>query len=127
VPAALCLAIVNVQIFGIQKNQDVRKALRFFSERRVKVHFVDLKEHAASPGELRRFAQKFGVSALIDKTSARYAELGLGAVRYDDARWLAELAEEPMILVMPLARFEQRLTIGLAESEWQSWATMAKP
>jgi hypothetical protein len=46
---------------------------------------------------------------------------------YDDAHWLAKLAEEPLILVMPLARFEQRLTIGLAEPEWQSWATMAKP
>jgi arsenate reductase len=76
--AASCLAIVNVQIFGIQKNQDVRKALRFFSERRVKVHFVDLKERAASLGELRRFSQKFGVGALIDKNSSRYAELGLG-------------------------------------------------
>jgi arsenate reductase len=124
---SLKLAIVNVQVFGIQKNQDVRKALRFFSERRIRVHFVDLNERAASQAELRRFAQKFGVSALIDKNSRRYAELGLGAVRYDDAHWLAKLAEEPLILVMPLARFEQRLTIGLAEPEWQSWATMAKP
>ena len=118
---------MDVQVFGIQKNQDVRKALRFFAERRVKVHFVDLKERAASEGELWRFAQKFGVTALIDKNSRRYAELGLGAVRYDDARWLIKLAEEPMILVMPLARFEQRLTVGLAELEWQSWAKLAKP
>jgi arsenate reductase len=74
---SLKLAIVNVQVFGIQKNQDVRKALRFFSERRIRVHFVDLNERAASQAELRRFAQKFGVSALIDKNSRRYAELGL--------------------------------------------------
>jgi arsenate reductase len=30
--------------------------LRFFAERRVKVHFVDLQEHGASAGELKRFA-----------------------------------------------------------------------
>ncbi|MEY2733189.1 MAG: hypothetical protein RL340_248, partial [Gemmatimonadota bacterium] len=35
---------VEVQIFGTQKSQDTRRALRFWSERRVKVHFVDLKE-----------------------------------------------------------------------------------
>ena len=52
---------MEVQIFGIRKSADTRKALRFFAERRIKTHFVDLQERAASPGELRRFAQRFGV------------------------------------------------------------------
>ena len=56
----------EVQIFGTRGCADTRKALRFFSERRVKAHFVDLKERAASKGELRRFAQKFGITALVD-------------------------------------------------------------
>ncbi|MEY3701753.1 MAG: hypothetical protein RI891_1045, partial [Gemmatimonadota bacterium] len=72
---------MEVQIFGTQKSQDTRRALRFWSERRVKVHFVDLKERAASKGELQRFVQKFGLTALIDKTSKRYQDLGLGASR----------------------------------------------
>src|SRR5919201_528852 len=58
-----------VQIFGVKKSADTRKALRFFAERRIKTHFVDLAERAASPGELRRFAQKFGVEALVDRES----------------------------------------------------------
>ena len=49
---------MEVQIFGIRKSAETRKALRFFAERRVKTHFVDLQERPASPGELRRFAQK---------------------------------------------------------------------
>ena len=118
---------MDVQIFGVQKNQDVRKALRFFSERRVNVHFVDLKERSASKGELQRFVQKFGVTALIDKSSRRYSELGLGIVRYDDERWLATLVAEPLILVMPLARYQQRLTVGAAEPEWKTWVETAKP
>ena len=114
---------MEVQIFGIQKNQDVRKALRFFAERRVRVHFVDLRERPASKGELQRFAQKFGVGALIDKSSRRYAALGLGAGRYDDARWLGMLSDEPLLLQMPLTRCGSRLTVGLAEDEWTSWVT----
>ena len=47
----------SVQIFGTKKSSDTRKAQRFFAERRVAVHFVDLAERAASLGELRRFAQ----------------------------------------------------------------------
>jgi arsenate reductase-like glutaredoxin family protein len=117
---------MEVQIFGIQKNQDVRKALRFFSERRVLVHFVNLRERAASRGELHRFAQKLGVGALIDRNSKRYSELGLGTARYDDAHWLGLLADEPLVLAMPLARFEHKVTVGLATSEWESWVTRGK-
>ena len=117
---------MEVQIFGVQKNQDVRKALRFFAERRIRVHFVDLKERPASKGELQRFAQKYGVGALLDKNSRRYAELGLGAGRYDDARWLSMLTDEPLLLQMPLTRCGPRVTIGLAEAEWISWVTAEK-
>ena len=112
---------MEVQVFGVQKHQDVRKALRFWSERRVKVHFVDFKERAPSKGELQRFAQRFGLSALIDKTAKRYRELGLGAARYDDARWLEILCDEPLVLQMPLTRLQQKVTVGLAQDEWTAW------
>jgi len=112
---------VEVQIFGLKKNADTRKALRFFAERRVKTHFVDLAERAASPGELNRFAQKFGIHALIDRNSKRYQELGYAHAQYSDARWMEKLIDEPMLLKIPLTRFSNRLTIGLAEPEWNSW------
>lgn len=112
---------MEVQLFGTQKNQDTRRALRFWSERRVKVHFVDLKERAASKGELQRFVQKFGLTALIDKTAKRYQELGLGASRLSDERWLTMLSEEPLLLQQPLTRFGGKLTLGVAESEWAGW------
>lgn len=115
---------MEVQIFGNKKNADTRKALRFFAERRVKTHFVDFAERAASLGELKRFAQRFGVSALIDRESKRYQELGLAHSNYTDERWLEKLSEEPLLLKMPLARAANRLTIGLAETEWRSWLTM---
>ncbi len=112
---------MEVQIFGTRKSADTRKALRFFAARRVTMHFVDLDERAASPGELRRFAQRFGVAALVDPGARRFAELGLGAARFSDERWLDHLAAEPLLLRMPLVRQQQRLTIGAAEAEWRTW------
>ncbi len=112
---------MEVQIFGLRKSPHTRKALRFFAERRVKTHFVDLQERAASPGELRRFAQKFGVEALVDRDSRRYAELGLGAARLSEDRWLERLADEPLLLRMPLVRRQHQLTIGDAEPTWREW------
>jgi arsenate reductase (glutaredoxin) len=112
---------MEVQIFGTKKSADTRKALRFFSERRVKTHFVDLNERAAALGELRRFAQKFGVTALIDRESRRFQDLGLAQARYGDERWLEKLSEEPLILKTPLVRFQQQLTLGVDEATWKGW------
>ena len=112
---------MEVQIFGIRKSAETRKALRFFAERRVKTHFVDLQERAASPGELKRFAQKFGVAALVDRESRRFADLGLAAARLSDERWLDRLVEEPLLLRLPLVRHQHQLTIGDAEPTWRDW------
>src|SRR6266480_4235527 len=95
---------LEMQIFGVKKSADTRKALRFFSERRVKTHFVDLVERPASLGELRRFAQKFGVAALVDRDSKRFNELGLRYAQLSDDRWLEKLSEEPLLLRLPLVR-----------------------
>lgn len=112
---------MEVQVFGARKSADTRKALRFFAERRVKTHFVDLNERAASLGELKRFVQKFGLDRLIDRASKRYEELGLSHARLSDERWIEKLAEEPFLLTMPLVRNGNALTIGLAEQEWKGW------
>ena len=114
---------MEVQVFGLKKSADTRAALRFFAERRIKVHFVDLNERAASPGELRRFAQKFGAKALVDRDGKRFAELGLGAGHLTDERWLDKLALEPRLLRMPLVRHQHQLTIGLAPEVWTTWTT----
>lgn len=116
---------MEVQIFGTKKSADTRKAMRFFSERRVRVHFVDLMERAAALGELKRFAQKFGVDALIDRSGKRFAELGLAGSHYSDERWIERLALEPLLLRTPLVRYQNRLTIGVDENAWKEWLAAA--
>ena len=112
---------MEVQIFGIKKSADTRKALRFFSERRIKTHFVDLMERPAALGELRRFAQKFGVMALVDRDSKRFDELGLRYAQLSDERWLEKLSEEPLLLRIPLVRNGNQVLIGADESILRSW------
>ena len=112
---------MEVQIFGVKKSADTRKALRFFAERRVKTHFVDLVERPAALGELRRFAQKFGVARLVDRESRRFQELGLQYASYSDDRWLEKLVDEPLLLAMPLVRWQHKLTVGLDEAAWKEW------
>jgi len=113
---------MEVQVFGVKKSAETRAALRFFAERRVRVHFVDFGVRGPSKGELTRFVQKFGMTALIDPGSKRYAELGWAAARYGDATWLDKLVEEPLVLKLPLVRYQQHLTVGAAEPIWKTWS-----
>ena len=107
--------MLEVQVFGVRKSAATRAALRFFAERRIKVHFVDLNERPASPGELRRFADKFGLQTLLDRESRRYADLGRPVAT------LERLSLEPLLLRMPLVRHQQQLTVGPAEDTWKEW------
>lgn len=116
---------MHVQIFGVQKNAETRKALRFFAERRVDTQFVDLSQRAASLGELVQFSQRFGVHALIDVQSRQFRDLGLAPASHDDKRWLDLLVEYPLMLRLPLVRSGSRLSVGLAEFDWRAWLSLS--
>ena len=112
---------MDVQVFGIKNDADTRKALRFFKERRVNVHFMDFKQRTPAKGELRRFFDRFGEETLVDRTAKRFAALGLEAAYYGGDRWLEIACAEPLILRMPLVRAGNRLTVGYDEVSWKDW------
>ena len=117
---------MNVQVFGFKDCQDTRKALRFFAERRIAVHFVDLQERPASKGELRRFADKHGAAALIDRESPRFRALGLHVSGDSPQRQLERALTEPRLLRTPLVRIDQRVSVGHAPADWTAWVTAAQ-
>lgn len=112
-------------MFGVKNNADVRKALRFFAERRIKTHFVDFKVRGPALGELKRFANR-GAAALVDRNSKRFLEMGLGPALYGDAKWLDVLVDEPMLLKLPLVRCGGKVTIGVDEPAWTQWIADGK-
>ena len=112
---------MNVQIFGFQDCQATRKAQRFFAERRIAVHFVDLDERPASKGELRRFAERFGPAAVVDKESAAYKAMGLRVALDSPQRLLERALATPRLLRTPLVRNGPKVTIGHTPDEWQAW------
>ena len=112
---------MNLQIFGFKDCQDTRKAQRFFAERRSPVHFIDLDERPAAKGELRRFAERFGPAALIDREGARFKALGLRVAGDSPQRLLDRALTEPRLLRTPLVRNGGKVTIGLAPDDWQAW------
>src|SRR5437762_2512787 len=110
---------MEVQVFGTKHCNETKKALRFFKERRVKTHFVDLEQRPASAGELRRFGQKHGWAALVDRSSKRFRERNLRLIDVSEGRILPLLEEDPLLLVTPLVRAGNELAVGWDEARWR--------
>src|SRR5438045_1732319 len=116
------MPIANLQIWGTKKCPDTRKAERFFKERRVSYHLIDLAQKAPSPGELRKIASAVGgVEALIDRAGKRYLERGLKYAAPTGARIEQALLDDPLLLRTPIIRAGDRATVGFAPERWQVW------
>lgn len=114
-------AVVQVQVFGTNKSQETKKALRFFKERGIKPQFVDLRERTMAPGELNRFIQKFGLDALVNKNGKAYRDAGLEYMRVGDEDLIRRLLDQPTLMVQPLVRSGQELGLGWDEAQWRAW------
>ena len=110
--------MMEVQIIGIKKSNDTKKAMRFFSERRIKYHFRDVAEKGLSAGELTNIAAGVDPGELIDLQSAVYKKRGM---QYLDFDILEELEEHPLLLNMPVVRWRKRSTAGYKPEEWARW------
>ena len=120
---AVPAAAPRVQIFGLEKDQATRAAIRFFKERRAEVHLVDLRRKPISPGELRRFVQRLGAEALIDTAGRAYRDAGLGYLTMDETGIVERLLTDSRLLRLPLVRFGEAVTAGPADATWKSWFT----
>lgn len=110
----------NVQIFGIRNSSATRAAERFFKERRIAIQFVDLKKKPMSPGEIKRFVDRFGLVQLLDTDGAAYVDAGLKYLKTSDAGLLERIEQDPRLLRLPLVRAGNRLAVGHDDSAWKT-------
>ena len=113
---------MNIQIFGLKKCAETRKAQRFFKERRVPVHFIDLSQKEMSKGELRSVAARVPLKDLIDTTGKRFVEKGLTHASLNAARIETLLLEDAFLLRTPVVRNGKEATVGHRPEVWKTWS-----
>jgi len=114
-----------IQIFGRKKDQETRKAERWFKERGMKIQSVELTEKGLSPGELRSVASRLGgMEALIDRDGQRYVDKGLKYSAPTGPRIEALLIEDPLLLRTPIVRRGSDATLGFAPDTWEKWRAL---
>ena len=116
----------SVQIFGHDRDAGTRAAVRFFKERRVGIHQVDVTRKPIARGELRRFVERLGARRLLDESSKVYRDAGLAYMRLDDAEIAERLLATPGLLRLPLVRYGNDVSAGRDEATWSSWISRSR-
>ena len=111
---------VSVQIFGLRNSPATRAAERFFKERRVTIHMVDLRQKPMAPGEIKRFIQRFGLPGLLDSEGKAYVDAGLKYYKLSDEELLSRIERDPKLLKLPLVRGGKVLSVGHDEDSWKA-------
>jgi arsenate reductase len=115
------VAMLTIQIFGVKNSQAARAAERFFKERGITIHLVDLKQRPMAPGEIRRFIDRFGVAGLLDTESKSYTAAGMKYLKVSETELLAKFERDPLLLRLPLVRSSaNKLSIGRDEAAWKA-------
>ncbi len=109
---------MNIQIIGTKKSNNTKKAIRFFKERNVKFHFMDLNERKISEGELSNILNKIDPEDLIDKESSSYKKRGFAYMEYDPAE---EILEDNNLMRTPVVRNGKEVAVGNAVDIWKKW------
>lgn len=110
--------MTNMQIYGLKKCQHTRKAERYFKERAIPYHFIDLTVRGLSKGELAKVKSAVGLQNLVDKAGKEYARLNLkNMVSIKDEM----LLNYPLLLKTPIVRNGPRVTVGYCPEIWQGW------
>lgn len=111
---------MNIQIFGVGKCFDTKKAERYFKERKIKYQYIDVLEKGLSNGELQSVKQAVGLKELINSKSKEYERLNLGRIVNDSVKEEL-LLNNPKLYKTPIVRNGRQATVGYQPEIWKNW------
>ncbi|HZW83761.1 MAG TPA: arsenate reductase family protein [Candidatus Deferrimicrobium sp.] len=111
---------MNIQIFGIRKCFDTKKAERYFKERKINYQFIDLTMKGLSKGELQSVKTALGLINLINPEAKDYKKLNMDRIINSSVREEI-LLNNPSLYRTPIVRNLKQATVGYEPDIWNAW------
>lgn len=111
---------MNIQIYGLSKCFDTKKAERYFKERRIPFQRIDLAKVGLSPREFETVRNAVGLDAMINTKSKDYEASFIAHLAYEQDI-VDKLFENPKLLATPIVRNGKQVTIGYHPEIWETW------
>jgi arsenate reductase-like glutaredoxin family protein len=111
---------MNIQIFGVKKCFDTKKAERYFKERKINYQLIDLTIKGLSKGELQSVSAAVGINNLIDREAKEYKKLNMDRIVSANLRE-EMLLKHPSLYKTPIVRNGRQATVGYVPAIWETW------
>lgn len=111
---------MNIQIYGMAKSFDTKKAERYFKERKIKVQMIDLARFGLSPREFETVRAAVGLTNMINKKAKDY-EASFIEHLADEEAIIDKLFETPTLYNAPFVRNGRSVTVGYCPDIWKTW------
>ena len=111
---------MNIQIYGVSKCFDTKKAQRYFKERNIKFQLIDLNIALLGKRELQNVKRAVGLKNLIDKNSKAYEKLNIAHIINDSVKEEI-LLNNPALYKTPIVRNGKDATVGYEPEIWKTW------
>jgi arsenate reductase (glutaredoxin) len=111
---------MNIQIFGVNKCFDTKKAERYFKERNIKYQLIDLNLKGLSKRELESVLASVGLSNIFNTSSKDYERLNVGKL-FNASVKEELLLENPSLYKTPIVRNGKIATVGYVPEVWKTW------
>lgn len=99
----------QIQVIGTLKCKETQKVLRFFKERGIQSHFLDLNQKAISKGELNNISKSIPLEELLDKESKEFKSKNMQFMVYDVE---TAILENSLLLKTPIVRYSGKAMLG---------------
>lgn len=109
---------MNIQIIGTKDSNEIRKAERYFKERRLPFHFRDLTEKGLAKGELENITRVIPIEELIDREGKQFKKRNMQFMVFNIEK---ELLNDPLLLKTPVVRNGKEVTVGYQPDVWKMW------
>ncbi len=111
---------MNIQIFGLNKCFDTKKAQRYFKERNIKFQYIDLSQKSMSRGELSSVLSNCeSLEDLINPKSRHFEKSFINYVPYESK--IDKLLEDGELMKTPIVRNGRQSTVGYCPEVWKTW------
>jgi len=113
---------MNIQIFGMGKCFDTKKAERWFKERRIPYQYIDLARYGFSNREFESVLRAVGgIDHLID-WDKKSDETALLKYLSDSTAKEDKVFDNPKLMKTPVVRNGKQATVGYCPETWKDWA-----
>ena len=112
---------MNIQIFGISKCFDTKKAERYFKERRIKYQYVDLTRFGLSGKEFDSVLRGVGGIDKLINWNAKSEDITIMKYMEDTRTKEDKVFDNPALMKTPIVRNGKQATVGYCPEIWANW------